>query len=433
MPAPSSESDLRAESIAFVGTSDLSGHFRGKGFVLADLENRARFGLGLAPSNIMLSAFGPIHETPFGTAGELALKLDAKTRAQIRSFRERQPLTFFVGDIVTLEGEPWECCPRHFLRRGVDALFKHTGLRLLATFEQEFVYTGNVPQAGLSYSLESFRRGNDFGARVLGALRKIGIKPDSFLAEYAPRQYEVTTAPSVGLKAADDAVITREVIRTVAEDMGHHATLAPILEPNGIGNGTHIHLSLANRDGRPALYDVKRHFDLSQAGRSFIAGIAEHLPAICALTVPSVASYYRLRPGKWAPTTADVGLHDRGAAIRICAGYAKEPEFRARQLNVEFRVTDAAASPYIALGALVHAGLDGIRRGLDLPEDVTKTGEHLPQDLSAALNLLEQSEAVRGWLGDTLADAYLRLKRAEIHALDGLTPEQICQRYAEVY
>src|SRR2546423_11184596 len=108
MPAPSSESDLRAESIAFVGTSDLSGHFRGKGFVLADLENRTRFGMGLAPSNIMLSAFGPIHETPFGTAGELALKPDAKTRAQIRSFRERPPLTFFIGDIVTLEGEPWE-------------------------------------------------------------------------------------------------------------------------------------------------------------------------------------------------------------------------------------------------------------------------------------------------------------------------------------
>jgi glutamine synthetase len=428
--AMTSESGIRAEPLAFVGTSDLAGHFRGKGFVLAELENRLRFGVGLSPSNIMLSAFGPIHETPFGTLGELALKPDPQTHVRLQLDSEACPPTLFLGDIMTLAGEHWACCPRDFLRRGLTALMQVAGVRIHAAFEQEFVYTGADPP-GLSYSFNAFRRAGDFGARLLGALRATGITPETFLAEYALRQYEVTTAPATGLRAADEAVLTREFIRAAAEHCGHRATLAPVLEPNGVGNGTHVHLSLLDSGGYLALYDPDARYELSGIGRSFVAGLVQHMPAYCALTAPSVASYYRLRPGKWAPTAADMGLLDRGAAIRICGGYAKEPELRARQLNIEFRVADAAASPYLVLGALVHAGVDGIRRRLDLPR--TPTREPLPHDLAQALELLEHSEAVRGWLGEALSDAYLRLKRAEIHSLEGLTEEQICQRYAEVY
>ena len=240
-------------------------------------------------------------------------------------------------------------------------------------------------------------------------------------------------APAIGLRAADEAVISREVIRTVAGEFGHRAILAPILEPNGIGNGTHIHVSLLDSDSNPVLYDASSKFELSATGRSFAAGIVQHLPAICAITAPSIASYYRLKPGKWAPTAPDIGLLDRGAAIRICGGYAKEPELRARQLNIEFRVADAAASPYLVLGALVHAGLDGIQRGLELPDAGRIPGARLPQDLPAALDLFERSATVRGWLGETLANAYLRLKRGEIRALDRLSRGQICQRYVEAY
>jgi len=104
---------------------------------------------------------------------------------------------------------------------------------------------------------------------------------------------------------------------------------------------------------------------------------------------------------------------------------------RARQLNIEFRVADAAASPYLVLGALVHAGVDGIRRGLDL--NGMKPNEELPRDLGQALDLLEKSKAVRGWMGAMLCDAYIQLKRAEIRSLEGLVEEQICRRYADVY
>ena len=147
--------------------------------------------------------------------------------------------------------------------------------------------------------------------------------------------------------------------------------------------------------------------------------------------MPAVSSYYRLRPGKWAPTVSDVELLDRGAAICVCGGYATEPELRARQLNLEFRVADAAASSYLVLGALVHARMDGIRRRLDITG--TRSREQLPRSLAQALDLLEKSKAVRSWLGGTLAEAYVRLKRAEIRSLEGFTEEQVCQRYAHFY
>ena len=424
------ERGISPEPLAFVGTSDLSGHFRGKGFVLAELDDRIRFGVGLSPSNIMLSAFGPIHETPFGTAGELALRPDPQTHLKFQLDSEASPPTLFLGDIMTLTGEHWACCPRDFLRRGLTALLDAANVRIYAAFEQEFVYTGASPP-GLSYSLNAFRRAGDFGARLLGALRAGGITPDTFLAEYAPCQYEVTAKPTVGLRAADEAVMTREFIRAVAERCGHRATLAPLLKPDGVGNGTHVHLSLLDIGNDPALFDASGRFELSRLGRSFVAGMLQHLPAYCALTAPSVASYYRLRPGKWAPTAPDVGVLDRGAAIRICSGYTKDPKLRARQLNIEFRVADAVASPYLLLGALVHAGVDGIRRRLDFTG--TQAREQLPRDLGQALDLLEKSKAVRGWLGPMLCDAYVRLKRAEISSLEGLTEAQICQRYANVY
>jgi len=421
------------EPVAFVGTCDLAGHFRGKGFPLADLERRLRYGVGLTHSNIMLSAFGPIYATPFGTAGELMLLPEPNSLVRVQLSDDGLPLHFYLGDILTLEGTPWECCPRNFLRQALESLERETGLRLCASFEQEFVYTGVQEWPGVSYSLDAFRRAAALGPTLLGAMRQAGLTPDSFLAEYAPSQYEVTAAPAFGLKAADDAVVMRELIRFVAEQLGHRAILAPILAPDGVGNGTHIHLSLVDASGSPVLHEQAGTFGLSDVGRSFVAGIAFHLPALAALTAPAVTSYYRLRPGKWAPTTANVVLQDRGAAVRICAGYSSDPVIRAGQFNVEFRVTDATASPYMALGAVVHAGLDGIRRSMALPEEQAGGEQPLPTELAGALDLLERSAEIRSWLGRPLTEAYLILKRAEIDALASLSPEEICRRYVEVY
>ncbi len=420
---------MQREPIVFVGTSDLSGHFRGKSFPAGDLPVRLQRGVGLAPTNIFISAFGPIQMTTFGTLGEVFLIPDPETRVYV-PFEGSAAEYFFLGDIRTLDGAPWDFCPRHHLRRALERLEEETGLRLLATFEQEFTYSGVDAQAWQPYGLVSFRRQGVFGEVLLAAMRKVGVVPDSFLSEFGPQQFEVTCAPVVGVRAADDAVITRELAQAVAFRLGHRVSFNPIPEPGGTSNGTHIHWSFLDEGDRPVLYDEHGPWQLSLAGSRFIAGIQRHLPALCALTAPSVASYYRLRPNRWAPVRADVGRLDRGAAVRICPMAGAESAQRARQFNAEFRVADATASPYLALAALVHAGLDGIRRNLEIE---TKNPPPLPASLEEALQLLEASEAAPEWWGADFLGAYLKFKRAEIKGLENLDETEICRRYAEVY
>ncbi|MFI4890023.1 MAG: glutamine synthetase [Steroidobacterales bacterium] len=420
---------MQREQIVFVGTSDLSGHFRGKSFPAADLTARLQRGVGLAPTNIFLSATGAIQHTTFGTQGEVFLIPDPATRVFV-PFDGSTAEYFFVGDIRTPEGVPWDFCPRHVLRRALDRLTSETGLRLLATFEQEFTYSGVPAQPWKPYELDSYRRQGSFGEALLAAMRQVGVIPDSFLSEFGVQQFEVTTAPTIGMRAADQAVITRELAQAVAFRLGHRVSFAPIPEPDGTGNGTHIHFSFLDHDDQPVLYDPQRHWCLSQLGSRFVAGIQHHLPALCAVTTPSVASYYRLRPNRWAPVHSDVGVLDRGAAVRICAVTGDDPAQRARQFNVEYRVADATASPYLALAVLIQAGLDGMRHERDIR---LVDPRPLPASLSAALDLLEASETAADWLGADLLSAYLLFKRAEIRGMESLDEAEICRRYSQAY
>jgi glutamine synthetase len=169
---------------------------------------------------------------------------------------------------------------------------------------------------------------------------------------------------------------------------------------------------------------------LSEAATHFAAGVLHNLPALCAITAPSPVSYLRLTPNRWAPTVADLQLQDRGAALRICPTFAVHDEKeRAAQFNLEFRVCDAAASPYMALGALIFAGADGIARKLALPKAVAD----LPRSLDQALDLMETSDTLKSWFGPVFFEAYLRHKRSEVAYVADLSPADLCARYAEVY
>jgi glutamine synthetase len=437
---------MKTEPLVFVGSCDLAGIVRGKGFPEAELMARLKKGVGLTHSNIMMSAFGPIYDTPFGTHGDLMLVPDPTTHVAVE-FDGGAPERFYLGDILTTDGAYWECCPRHFLRRAIAALDEAAGLSVVAAFEQEFVYTGVEHREGATYALDAWRRQGTFAGAFTAAMRAAGLTPDSFLPEYGARQYEVTVAPSTGIRAADEAVIQREMARAVAHRLGHRAIFAPILDPDGIGNGTHIHFSLRDASDWPVMHDPARPYSLSPVGENFVAGIVEHLPALCAVTAPSAASYFRLRPNRWAPTWANLGIQDRGASVRVCPLFAPADEAEAAgRFNVEYRVADAAACPHLALGAIVWAGVDGIRRQLPLRPppakdfwEMTEAEREaagirpLPRSLDEALANLEASPLARDWFGPALLDCYLRFKRAELRALDGLTPAEICARYAEVY
>ena len=421
--------NLAAETLAFVATSDFAGLVRGKSFPESDLESRMRRGVGITHSNIMLSAFGPILATPFGTAGDLLLIPDPMTRAEI-PMQDGPDGVLFLGDFTTTDFVPWNCCPRGFLKRALAALQAETGLMIRATFEQECVYTGVLDEPGAPYSLGAFRRQGAYGGALVAAIRAQGIEPDSFLAEYGPRQYEVTVSPTTGVRAADEAVITRELMRAVAARLGYQAILAPMITPGGVGNGTHIHCSLWDGEDRPVTHDPAGPGGLSSVAEGFVAGLLYHTPMLTALTAPSAASYLRLKPGRWAPSVADLGVQDRASSLRICPVVQDTPEKMARSYNVEFRVADATSSPYLALGALVWAGLDGIRTRLTLG---ATPGASLANTLPAALDLLQASTEARDWMGADLHDAYLMFKRSEVAALEGLDDAAICDRYAAIY
>jgi glutamine synthetase len=440
------------EELIFVATCDISGHVRGKGFPACELEARLRKGVGWTPTNLMISSLGPIWDTPFGTAGDLMLVPDPTTEVRV-DFGDGSALEhFFIGDLRTTESAPWECCPREFLRRAIASLAAH-GYGLVAAFEQEFVYSGIEDQPGAPYSMSAFRRQGIFGETMVAAMRAAGVTPDSFLAEYGARQFEVTAAPTAPLQAADHALITREMARATALRLGHRAIFSPMIDPAGTGNGVHIHMSLCDAAGLPISYAAGEPYSLSFAARHFFAGVLTNLRAVCAVTAPSPVSYLRLTPNRWAPTYADIAMRDRAASLRVCPVFAAvDAAETARQYNVEFRPADATASPYLALGTIIFAGVDGLRRKLELPSaqdfgqqnarstaaiaeaiDKGDGATPLPTSLDEALDEFERTAGVRDWFGPTHFEAYLRAKRAEAANTKELDPATLCAQYAQAF
>jgi glutamine synthetase len=421
------------EELVFVGTCDIAGHVRGKGFPAREIERRRRKGIGWTHSNLMQTAFGPILDTPFGTAGDLMIVPDPAAEVLVDFADGSAPEHFLLGDIRNTDGIPWECCPREFLRRAITALDAASCLQLIAAFEQEFVYTGNEHRDGDAYSLSAFRRQGTFGESFIAAMRAAGVTPDSFLAEYGARQFEVTVGPTPALRAADHAVITREMARAAAHRHGCRASFSPMPDPSGVGNGVHIHMSLRDASGAPMTYAATGPMGLSTAAQHFCAGVLHHLPAICAITAPSPASYLRLTPNRWAPTRIDILQRDRGAALRVCPVFAASDAVDvAQQFNIEFRVCDATASPYMALGAIIFAGADGLQRQLSLSLSGESVDE-LPHSLSQAINNMAASKTIAGWFGPVFLEAYLRHKRSEVKHVADWSVIELCSRYAEVY
>jgi len=425
---------MHQEPLTLIGVSDISGRVRGKAVPSSDLPVRLKQGIGWTPTNVMITAFGPIGDTPFRGLGDILMLPAPETEVMVDFGADAVPEHFLLADIVNTDGTPWACCLRTFLKRAVEALRAAAGLCAYCAFEQEFVYLAAMTAFHNGYSFDAFRRQGAFGGVFMHALKAAGAEPECFLPEYAPGQYEVTCAPADDIAAADRAVIIRELARASAVRLGQRATFAPIIDPNGVGSGVHIHMSLRDRDGRPATHDPQRPFGLSELAAHFVAGILQHLPAICAVTAPSVISYIRLTPNRWAPTRINLVQQDREASIRICPIFERHGGSAASQFNFEFRVADATASPYLALGAIIWAGVDGIRRKLPLPKASTSGDEKmLPRSLDQALDLLAATREAKEWFGDVLLDAYIRHKRHEIALVRDLDPAEQCRRYAEVY
>ncbi len=179
------------------------------------------------------------------------------------------------------------------LEGALDRLKQAAGASLTVAFEHEFQL--DPPRnTGSSYSLEGSREGRAMGQRIFDLMSSNGLGPDSFMKEYGPDQYEVTMHPADALRAADNAVILRELVRIAAGEQGSRATFTPIRDPEGVGNGVHIHLSLNNDKNQPITHDSTTESGLSALAGSFVAGVCQFLPSIIAFLAPSVISGLRL-------------------------------------------------------------------------------------------------------------------------------------------
>lgn len=427
--------------------ADVSGLLRGRSVPVADLEKRLVTGVGWVPADQALTPFGPIAEpNPWGAVGDLRLVPDKDSEVWVELGEGASPLHFFLCDAVNTDGSPWDSCARTLLKGALSRLEEETGLRLNASFEQEFVLEGLAGEPGPGFSYEAQRLIEPFGPVLTSALREAGIEPEAFLPEYGSAQYEVPCAPAGGLIAADQASAMREITREVARRLGYRASFAPMAEPEGVGNGVHIHMSFMDPEGQPALYDPDRPGNLSLIGSRFAAGILRHLPALCAFTAPSVISYLRLAPHHWSAGFGYLSERNREATIRIPPLVELSGEDPSHQLNLEFRAADAAACPHLALAVLVLAGLHGIQQEMPDPPliegDASEMDEEerrrleiqsLPTSLEEAIQALEADEVVRSWLSDDLWNCYLSVKKTEISLLEDASPKEACERYSRVY
>jgi glutamine synthetase len=425
---------------------DLGSIVRGRSIPSSELGARLDAGVGWVPADLSLTPLGPLAEpNPFGSTGDLRLLPDPETHVRVESDSGDSALEFVLCDITETDGEPWECCPRRFLRDALGELASELDVRVMASFEHEFQLMLGPPVRP-PFSLRAQRRAEPFPAQVMGALEEAGVKAQLFLPEFAAHQFEIPVEPAEGLVAADRSVVLREVVHEVARRQGVSASFAPLLDPAGPGNGLHIHLSLLDAAGRPALYDGARPACLSELGERFAAGILLHAGALSALTAPSPPSAARLAPHHWSAGAVCLAERNREALLRIPPLVSLTGADPAGQMRLEYRGADATANPYLALGAIVRAGLDGVRSGLPAPPildrdpasldeaDAARYGVGaLPTSLEGSLQALAQDDTVRAWMTPVMYEAYVGLKRAELEAVATLDVGETCQRYADVY
>lgn len=425
---------------------DLSGKVRGKAFPASQFDKRLKRGVGWTPTNVQITCFDAIADSPFGSLGDLVLIPDPATRVSIESEPGAPNESFVLGNIRYLDGRPWEFCTRSILEAALARLQAVAGVTLYGAFEHEFQIKHLTGEIGKAFTLAGFQEERHFCEAVVAAMRDAGVTPDTILKEFGSGQFEVTMGPQRGVTIADHSLITREIVGLVARELGYDPTFTPIRDPAGVGNGVHVHLSMLDDAGTPVTHDPQGKHELSEVAGMFVAGILKYLDAIIAITAPSVVSYLRLTPHRWSAAFNNLGFRDREASVRICPVSDISDIARAAQFNFEFRAADAAANPHLALAAIVHAGVQGIEERLPVPEATEEDLSlldadalaargfiRLPQTLEAALERFEENPVVRDWFPAGFPEVYVKHKKGEIAYLDGKTQGEICAAYEAVY
>ncbi|MER5429909.1 glutamine synthetase family protein [Streptomyces sp. NPDC002588] len=428
---------------------DTAGVGRVKTVPTAGLASAAAWGVGMSP--VFDTFLANDHIVTTDTLGS--------PDGDLRLYPDLDGLVVLAGqpgwawapvDRVTQDGERHPGCSRTFLRRIVTDAAREHGLSFKAGIEiewavgldsapaGEFVPATTGPAYGATRQVEL----SEYTGDLMAACAAQGVQVDQIHPEYAPGQFEISVGALDPVAAADHSVLVRQTIRAVARRHGLRVSFSPAVAAEGVGNGGHVHLSVW-RGGVNLFAGGERRHGLTADAEAFTAGVLARLPALTAVTAPSPASYLRLKPSQWAGVFTAWGLETREAAIRLVRGTAGR---RSEQANLEVKPVDLAANPYLLLGCLIAAGLDGLAKAAVLPGETTGDPAHLgtdeararevrrlPASLTEALAEFRADELLRAALGPVLTDAVTAVRQGEIDAVYGLDDEQVAAAYRWAY
>jgi glutamine synthetase len=398
--------------------TDLEGHLKSFAVTPSEIAGALDDGMGFDGSSI--TGFNAIEES------DMVAIPDPATYRLMPTRDGEAKVGRMICDVVKPDGEPYEGDPRFALRRALERMQSmgfdtfNVGPELEYFLFRDNAGTETLDEGGY-FAMTALDAATEVRNDTIRALESVGIPIEYHHHEVAPSQHEIDMRYASALDMADFTITYRLIVKEVAAKHGVYATFMPKPLFGQNGSGMHTHMSLF-KDGRNQFFDGADTHHLSQAGRHFIAGLLHHARELSAVFAQWVNSYKRLVPGFEAPVYVAWSQRNRSALIRIPL-YKPGSEQATR---AEIRCPDPACNPYLTFATLLHAGLEGIEQGYELPEPMETNLYHLsaeerrergivslPETLGEAIDAFSASELMRRALGDHIFDSYIRLKRSE--------------------
>ena len=352
-----------------------------------------------------------------------------------------------ICDVFKPDGTPFEGDPRGLLKKVLAQAAEMGFTAFNVGPECEFFLFNNDEEGhpttksndrGAYFELGPTDLGESARRDMCLVLEDMGYEIEASHHEVANGQHEIDFKYDGALRAADNIVTFKLVVKTVAHQHGMYATFMPKPIFGMAGSGMHVNMSLM-KEGKNAFYDPKDSLGLSKTAYSFIAGILEHARGMAAVTNPLVNSYKRLVSGYEAPVYIAWSASNRSPLVRV-------PASRGVGTRLELRNPDPSANPYLTLALCLAAGLDGIRRGLtppastdgnifELTEDEREEMgiESLPSNLSEAVRAMKRDPLMRETLGEHIYQKYVEHKREEWNEYKIRVTQWELDRYLERY
>jgi glutamine synthetase len=411
---------LQDENVDFLllWFTDIEGHLKSFAVTPSEVEEALNDGMGFDGSSI--TGFNAIEES------DMVAIPDPSTFQLMPAREGEMKMARMICDIVTPDGNPYEGDPRYVLRRALERMRAlgfdtfNVGPELEYFLFENDKGTETLDEGGY-FAMTTLDAASGLRQETVHALESMGIPIEYVHHEVGPSQHEIDMRFAPALEMADHTVTYRLIVKEIAKKAGYHATFMPKPIFGENGSGMHTHQSLFT-DGRNAFFDGDDQWHLSAAGKAFIAGQLRHAREIAAIFAQWVNSYKRLVPGYEAPVYVAWSQRNRSALIRIPL-YKPGSEQATR---AEIRCPDPACNPYLTFATLLHAGLEGIEQGYELPEPMETNLYHLtpeqrgergivslPETLGEAIDALAKSDLARKALGPHIFDRYIELKRKE--------------------